>query len=202
VNRFTRGDVVARKIARHRKRERAADVQNLHYVWANKPVKPPGKEKKVENFKELKTFCSELLGTEPGAPLKDANGATIGALVEAFVKLKRLDEPKQATLTAQSFEDGIYREPWSCYVIRNSATGVSYVGIAEHGFVQRYDGGRWWEGHHNARLTQDVLVFGLVSFRVHIYVCADETDMRRQEAALITANRLYTYNVRNEADSR
>jgi hypothetical protein len=201
VTKFTAADRVARKISRGKKREQAEAVKNLHYVWANKPNKPPGKEETVENFKELREFCAGLLGTSPTAPLKDANGATIGALVESFVRLKKLDEPKQAGLLAQSFEDAIFSEPWSCYVIRNSANGVSYVGVAEHGFVRRYDGGRWWESHHNARLAQDVLTFGLVSFRVQIYVCADETDMRRQEAMLLTANRFYTYNVRSEADS-
>ncbi len=191
---------IGKKRKRRRVAEQSAAIQSLNYVWANKPVKPPSKESaRVDQFRDIKAFFSQMLGTPPDAPCKDANGATITALVDAYLKLTKRDEPKVAPgAGVQSFEDAIFREPWSCYVIRNSATGVSYVGSAVNGFLSRYREGRWWELTHNERLKKDVTTFGLVAFRVQIYVCADELDMQRQEAALITANRLYTYNVRSE----
>ena len=55
-------------------------------------------------------------------------------------------------------------------------------------------------GHHNKRLVRDVEAYGLMSFKVLVWVCNDETDMLRQEAELQRANRLYTYNERAESD--
>jgi len=129
--------------------------------------------------------------------LKDINGACIASLVSAFAECNPI-EKEHRNRERQTYADPIYREPWSCYVIRNMATGAAYVGRASKGFLDRYPGGEWWDSHHNKRLMQDVLAYGLMSFRVLIYVCHDEPDMLRQEGELQRANRLYTYNVRAE----
>ena len=145
-------------------------------------------------------FCAKALGSPQTAPLREQNGALVGALVEAFKVTHPVQVPeKQVAL--QTFEDAIYSEPWSCYAIRNMVTGASYIGIARGGFLSRYAGGKWWEGHKNPRLMRDALSFGLMNFRVLVYVCIDEKDMKRQEAELLRANRMFTYNIRPEADN-
>src|SRR5215472_959767 len=158
------------------------------------------------------SFVSRALGTPSECPLKDVNGTAIKALVEAFDTLHAIKKDDQAPSVVlekgptkpevQDFQDAIYEEPWTVYVIRNTVSGVCYVGVASKGFKRRYRGGEWWAEHHNDRLSRDVVAFGLMSFRVLVHVCLDETDMRRQEAELLRANRLYTYNVRNEPDNR
>jgi hypothetical protein len=159
-------------------------------------MKPPEHSSRTRAFLR---FCSSALGTAREAPLKDVNGALATALVTAFAECNPV-EKEHRDRALQSFEDPIYSAPWTCYSIRNMATGGAYIGRAANGFLSRYPGGRWHEDHHNKRLVQDVLSYGLMSFRVLVYVCNDETDMRRQEAELQRANRLYTYNVRAEED--
>lgn len=144
-------------------------------------------------------FCCEALGTQRNAPLQGQAGATIGAIVEAFTKIHPMKEDSPRSL--QEFEDPIYSEPFVCYVIRNFANGSAYVGIASGGFLSRYPKGMWWKDHHNERLMRDALVFGLANFRVHLYVCTDEIEMRRRETELIRSHRLFTYNLKNEPDN-
>ena len=153
-------------------------------------------------------FCTKALT----GPLEKAPGATIDALQKAFMALEALDAPppmepeklpepvvKQASVI-QEFHDQVYSEPWTVYVIRNTINGVCYVGRAAKGFKDRYPRGRWWAKHHCDRLVDDVLNFGLTSFKVCVYVGNDEQDMKRLEAQLISAHRFFTYNERPEPD--
>jgi hypothetical protein len=142
-------------------------------------------------------FVMLMLGTSQEAPLKDANGAMVGALVDAFKALN--PAPVQAA-AMQSFDDPVYSEPWTVYVIRNTVTSAAYVGLARNGFRDRYPNG-WWTDHHNERLSRDAAVYGAISFRVSIYVCVDDADMRRQEAEMMRALRHVTYNIKREQDN-
>lgn len=152
-------------------------------------------------------FCSKALGTGKNSPLRismedgPVNGATISALVEAFKECHPIYKPGPQAQTVQGFDDPMWDLPWACYQIRNQATGASYIGIAKHGFRTRYPKCEWWRDHDNARLMQDAQTYGLVNFKVLLYVCLDERDMKRQEAELLRANRLTTYNIRPQADN-
>ena len=151
--------------------------------------------------RDFLVFCSKALGTGRNTPLRDINGATISALVDAFKECSPRPEPKANACSMQSFDEPMWREPWTVYMIRNQVSGATYVGSARKGFLDRYPKGEWWNGHHNDRLLRDALTYGVANFRVLVYVCLDEKDMKRQEAELLRANRLITYNVRPERDN-
>ena len=146
-------------------------------------------------------FCSKALGTGENTPLRDINGATIGALVDAFRECNPIAKPTPSALSMQSFDEPMWSERWTVYTIRNQVSGAVYVGVAKEGFRARYSACEWWKDHHNERLMRDVLAYGLMNFRVLLYVCIDARDMKRQEAELLRANRLITYNVRPESDN-
>lgn len=148
-------------------------------------------------------FCRRWLGLTATDPLPQS-GTTLKSLLDIFSTLAELaSSGKQAPAVRQlqDFSDSIYDEPNVCYVIHQLDTGRRYIGKTATGFRTRYSGCRWWEKTHSKRLADDVQIYGLASFRVHIYVCANEQDMDRTEASLLTAHRLYTYNIRREPDN-
>jgi hypothetical protein len=158
---------------------------------------------------EFLRFCSRALGTNRKHPLqargsdgtKDVPGATISALVEAFKEIEPRAPEVPKSLTPETFEGPQWREPWTVYAIRNTITGGVYVGRAGAGFLKRYPGGRWWEETHNARLRRDAEMYGVLSFRVSLWIEPDEPSMIRREAELQRAMRLHTYNEREDPDA-
>ncbi len=96
-------------------------------------------------------FCQRALGSPQTAPLREQPGALVSALVAAFQETHPLPKARNER-SVQGFEDRIYSEPHSVYVIRNTVNGVVYVGRAKGGFLARYPKGEWWKEHHNERL--------------------------------------------------
>jgi hypothetical protein len=109
---------------------------------------------------------------------KEANGAAISALLDAYVRLGAA--PQVVPDRAETLD---YAQPWQVYLIRNVATGKSYVGRAAKGFLQRYPEGAWWLSH-NDTLALDVLLVGVHAFRVQVFQCVDSEDMCRLESRM------------------
>ena len=154
---------------------------------------------------EFLRFCSRALGSSRLHPLHKADagfvpGATIAALVDAF---KETDPrpPDPPAVARETYEGPQWREPFTVYGIRNTVTGSTYIGRAKDGFLKRYHGARWWEDHHNKRLVRDVELYGVLAFRVSLWVATDERDMIRLEGELIRGHRLTTYNEKVEPDA-
>jgi hypothetical protein len=156
---------------------------------------------------EFLAFCKTAI--EVVRP-KEVNGALLNALVEAFTKTR--EDPSQNEETTPSpiivhveshddYNHPHFNVPFVCYTIRNKVTGSMYVGRSVVGFNKRYGGkGEWWLDHHNGNLTRDLEMYGRLNFCVNIYVCQDEADMMAQEANLLRANRMLTYNIKAETD--
>lgn len=146
-------------------------------------------------------FCRRMIGTQEASPVPN-NGTTIKSLIELHEYLYPEPGQTKTLRLVQDFSDSIYDEPNVCYVIHQMDTGRRYIGKTSIGFRKRYPQCRWWDKTHSKRLADDVVIYGLASFRVMIYVCNDELEMDRMEASLLTANRLFTYNIRPEPDNQ
>lgn len=145
-------------------------------------------------------FFSFLARLEATNHAQERGPQMLKAIVEAFETC----HPARSSLGHErlpNFEDAIFNEPFTVYLIRNTITGRAYVGRALHGFVVRYPHGQWWasdagrDEHHNERLAKDALLFGLSAFHVHIHVCNDAEHMGLVESQLIAAHRRCTYNI-------
>lgn len=145
---------------------------------------------------EFRDFCCMMLGTKPEAPLADANGATVSALVSAFSDLDPIEKKKDQH---QTFDGPVWLQTM-VYIIINTVTGWKYVGRARDGFLKRYPHGEWWKHHHNDPLNEDLLVYGKINFHVSAYPCHNEEEMKQTEAMLIRANRSCMYNLKLEPD--
>jgi hypothetical protein len=129
---------------------------------------------------DFASFCRLVLDG------KEANGAALAALLEAYLKLssgtRRLVPGRPPTLD--------YGQPFQVYEIRNNRTGRTYVGRAAAGFGARYPKGLWWEGHHNEALNTDILLHGLGALSVQVFQCADVQDMCLLERMMYDAAEL------------
>lgn len=155
--------------------------------------------------RQWRRFVSMAIGTGEQHPLRVpggdivSNASMVSALTDAF-RACYPERPAKGVRELVDYGAERFRVPWTCYVIRNDATGEVYVGTAKDGFVSRYPGGRWWEGHHNARLLEHVVMWGVRGFSVAIHSATDRDDMRRVEASLLRSHRPMTYNDRPEPD--
>jgi hypothetical protein len=150
---------------------------------------------------QFRLFCSKALGTGREAPLRDVNGATIAALVEAFRECFPKPPIAKRSSELPDFSAEIYCAPFTAYVIRNRFTKECYIGVSTKGFVSRYSNGEWWIHTHNDRLKRDAIMYGVRNFDIAIHAGNNRRDMEQIEAMLLRANRPATYNERPEPDT-
>ena len=143
-----------------------------------------------DQFLDFFARIDQLMGGKIQAPI-------LKEIVNAFEVC--YPESKAAPLHLPTYDDAQYDQPFTVYLINNTINRRTYIGRAEKGFIQRYPPrGEWWNDHHNKFLSDDVQLYGVGAFRVHVQICEDEKHMKEAEAQYLFVNRLFTYNIRNE----